>query len=147
LGVPVVLPDHGHVVRVACGVGGECAHLRVEAVELGLAALPQRSRVVIHDFALAQDPRVALLTQLPRAGGMREEALQVGDPSLKVRCRSLAGLPEAFAKHRVVNIPPHEVSHVADRGPGGIEAALHDERMGERRVQVGDARVHGRSRL
>jgi len=71
--VRVVLAQGGDVVRVAGGVLREGGHLRVEAVELALPALAQASGVIGEDLALAEDPGVALLAQLPGARGARQQ--------------------------------------------------------------------------
>ena len=96
-----------------------------------LAAVAQRARVVGEDLALLEDPRVALLAQLPRAVGSSEEGLEVRDPALEMRrgrrraaarSRSRAAASSTSRQHEVADVArgaPRARSGRARRSAGG----------------------------
>ena len=137
--VRVVGPQDRDVVRVAGRVRGERPHLRVEAVELALAALAELAGVVGEDLALAEDPRVALLAQLPRAvRALSTSSSSRSTNSSRWAAAALAGGPHPLAGGLVLDVLPREVAEVAHAALRRVPAPLHDQRMGERRVEVRD---------
>ena len=139
----VVLVEDLDVVGVAGGIPGERRHLGVEPVELRLPAGAQRAGVVAQHLALLEDPRVAVLAQLPAPVGSSEEGLEVRDPAVEMRRGRLRRRAQAFLAARVLDIPPDEVADVARGASRRVGAALDDQRVGEVRVEVRDPGVDG----
>ncbi len=139
----VVLVEDLDVVGVSGGIPGERRHLGVEPVELRLPAGAQRAGVVAQHLALLEDPRVAVLAQLPGPVGSSEEGLEVRDPAVEMRRGRLRRRAQAFLAARVLDIPPDEVADVARGASRRVRAALDDQRVGEVRVEVRDPRVDG----
>ena len=93
------------------------AHLRVQAVVLGLAHLAQAARVVGAGLALAQQPRVALLAEDPRAATpARRKAFEERDPRVERVGGLGAGLGHAArSRWRPSRLRRQQVAHVPAR--------------------------------
>ena len=120
-------------------VAGERAHLGVEPVVLGLAHVAQRASVVIDHLALAQLSAVALLAVAPLPAGLLRELLEVHDVFVERLASGRARRAQALLLLVRLRLAGEHLAHVARAGPRGGRAALDDQLVGERRIEVGPA--------
>ncbi len=139
--------EHRRPVATSVDAARQVAHLGVQAVVFGLPELAQTAGVERQRFALAQEPRVALLAELPCPSGAAGEVVEEGDPALERLggTRARGGDEVTLGAGREVG--RQELAEVPDAAPRGSGATRDDQRVRQIGRQVGHALFQGPRRF